>query len=216
MRRFLRSDNRVSMSIVAAACIAAGCAAGGWMITTLSAAEPDAGAISVWIEPCSVMIAACEAGDAELARWALQAWEKGSGRRLHFVETKNRSEALLRVFWAGKNSGLYGETVPTLVNGRRGAELHIMLPDPPGDDRLLRDTVVYLTCLHESGHALGLRHTRAFDDIMYNFQYGGDIAEYFGRYRRKLTAREDIRKYSGMSPADQSALIESIDKGVFR
>ena len=42
-------------------------------------------------------------------------------------------------------------------------------------DHLLRDSIVYLTCLHESGHALGLPHTAAFADIMYTFRYGGDI-----------------------------------------
>jgi hypothetical protein len=41
---------------------------------------------------------------------------------------------------------------------------------------------------------------------MYSFQYGGDIAEYFGRYRRKLAARADIRKHSGMSPEDAKRL----------
>jgi hypothetical protein len=170
---------------------------------------------SFWIEPCSVMIGGCDAGDADLARWALEAWEKASGGKLHFVETKDRSTALLRVRWADKNSGLYGEAVPIEVHGHAGAELHILIADP-GKDRLLRDAIVYLTCLHESGHALGLPHTRAFPDIMYSFQYGGDIDEYFGRYRRKLTTREDIRKNPGMSPADRDALLESIPKGVPR
>jgi len=162
------------------------------------------------------MNSACDAGDADLARWALEAWEKASGGQLHFVETKDRATALLRVLWADKNSGLYGEAVTVNVNGRRGSELHILIAEPPGKDRLLRDTIVYLTCLHESGHAMGLRHTAAFPDIMYSFQFGGDIDEYFGRYRRKLTTREDIRKNSGMSPADRDALLESIPKGVPR
>jgi hypothetical protein len=43
---------------------------------------------------------------------------------------------------------------------------------------------------------------------MYSFQYGGDIPEYFGRYRRKLTNREDIRKFSGISDADRTRLTE--------
>jgi len=162
------------------------------------------------------MIASCNAGDSDLARWALEAWAKASGGQLHFVETRERANALLRVLWADKNSGLYGEAVSINVNGRRGAELHILIAEPPGNDRLLRDAIVYLTCLHESGHALGLPHTRAFADIMYSFQFGGDIEEYFGRYRRKLTTREDIRKNSGMSTADRDALLESIPKGVPR
>ena len=157
-----------------------------------------------------------EASDADLARWALEAWAKASDGRLHFVETKDRANALLRVLWADKDSGLYGEAVTVNVHGRRGSELHILIADPPGKDRLLRDAIVYLTCLHESGHALGLHHTAAFPDIMYSFQFGGDIDEYFGRYRRKLMTREDIRNNSGMSPADRDALLESIPKGVPR
>ena len=81
-------------------------------------------------------------------------------------------------------------------------------PLPPNGDRLLRDAIVYLTCLHESGHALGLSHTKAFADIMYSFQYGGDIDEYFGRYRRKLQTRADIAKNSGMSAEDRARLLE--------
>jgi hypothetical protein len=163
-----------------------------------------------WIEPCTVMTTSCEAGDTDLARWALTAWETASEGRLHFVETKNRAQALLRVRWADKDSGLFGESVTILVSGHRGSELHILVPEHNSKDPLLRDTIVYLTCLHESGHALGLPHTRAFADIMYNFQFGGDIDEYFGRYRRLLMTREDIRKNAGMSPADRAALLERV------
>lgn len=62
--------------------------------------------------------------------------------------------------------------------------------------------------VHETGHALGLRHTAAFADIMYSFQFGGDIEEYFGRYRRLLATRADIKKYAGMSDADRKQLRE--------
>jgi hypothetical protein len=41
---------------------------------------------------------------------------------------------------------------------------------------------------------------------MYTFRFGGDIAEYFGRYRRKLNSREDIRRNTGISPADRDRL----------
>jgi hypothetical protein len=75
-------------------------------------------------------------------------------------------------------------------------------------DPLFREGVVYLTCLHESGHALGLRHTAAFADIMYSFQYGGDILGYFERYRRQLKTRADIATHSGISDADRTALLE--------
>src|SRR5215467_7274171 len=153
-----------------------------------------------WVEPCTNPKTGCVAGDLDLARWALAAWEAASSGRLHFVETKNRGEALLRVRWVDPTGGLYGEAVPISVNGKPGSELFISIMDPGGNDKLLRDTIVYLTCLHESGHALGLRHTAEFADIMYSFQFGGDIPEYFGRYRRRLATREDIRKNPGMSP----------------
>jgi len=72
---------------------------------------------------------------------------------------------------ADKDSDLYGEAMAINVNGRPGSELHIQIAEPPSKDRLLRDTIVYLTCLHESGHALGLSHTSDFADIMYSFEY---------------------------------------------
>ena len=70
--------------------------------------------------------------------------------------------------------------------------IYVLPSVAPGDDPLLRETIVYLTCLHESGHAFGLAHTHNFADIMYSFQYGGDIAAYFGRYRARLKTRADI------------------------
>jgi hypothetical protein len=153
---------------------------------------------SYWIEPCTNPATACVAGDPQLARWAFSAWEAASNGRLRFVETKDRAQAKIQLVWATPESGLYGETVGNVVNIRIAAE---GIRDP-----LLRDTIVYLTCLHESGHALGLNHTANFDDIMYSFQYGGDIAEYFGRYRRKLAVRNDIRKNSGLSETDRARI----------
>jgi hypothetical protein len=181
------------------------------------ASSARAADISYWIEPCSVMASlACAPEDTDLARWAFEAWESASEGRLHLVESKDRATSLIRLVWAQKDGGLYGETEPIMVQGRRGAEIHVLAEPPGKGDRLLRDAIVYLTCLHESGHALGLSHTRVFADIMYSFQYGGDIEEYFGRYRRKLMTRDDIRKNAGMSPADRAALIKSIGEGVFR
>ncbi len=156
-----------------------------------------------WIEPCTNPATSCLTGDVDLARWALEAWRDASAGRLHFTPSPDRPHALLRLVWATPSQGLYGETVPINVNGVPGAQIFITIADGGTKDPLLRDTIVYLTCLHESGHALGLSHTNQFDDIMYSFQYGGDIPEYFARYRRKLTKRDDIRKNSGLSAADR-------------
>ena len=189
------------------------------LYTALLVAESPAAAadLSYWIQPCTVMASlACAPEDTDLARWAFAAWESASEGRLHLIESKDREKSLIRLLWAEKDGGLYGETEPIEVQGRPGAQIHVLAEPPNQGDRLLRDAIVYLTCLHESGHALGLSHTRAFPDIMYSFQYGGDIEEYFGRYRRKLMTREDIRKNAGMSPADRAALIVSIGKGIPR
>ncbi len=120
--------------------------------------------------------------------------------------------ALVRVYWvAADGAGQYGEMRPRLIGGQRGASVYIR-PDTDAlgpeigrrarDEDLFRDTIVYLTCLHELGHALGLSHTADFSDVMYFFGFGGDIPAFFGRYREQLDARADIAGVSGLSAGD--------------
>jgi hypothetical protein len=154
-------------------------------------------------------------GDAELALWALEAWQRATNGALTFVRVANEGEALVRVYWAPAEGGQYGEMRPLEVAGRRGAAVYIR-PDTTALgaeialaaqlDDLFRDAIVYLTCLHELGHALGLAHTAEFADVMYFFGLGGDIPEFFGRYRRTLRERSDIRGSSGLSAGDLGQL----------
>ncbi|MDA2938008.1 matrixin family metalloprotease [Acidobacteria bacterium AH-259-A15] len=149
-------------------------------------------------------------GDRTLAEWALAAWQKAVEGAIEFEKSKEES-ALLRLYWVSAQSGRYGEMRPILVRGKRGAAIFVQ-PVVEGlgaeisalarEDALFRDSVVYLTCLHELGHALGLQHTADYDDIMFFFGYGGDIPNYFRRYRRKLKTRQDISKVWGLSEAD--------------
>jgi hypothetical protein len=164
-----------------------------------------------WVEPCGKPETGCHADDPELAQWAMEAWQAASAGHLTLEKTSDREKAHIRLFWSGGREGLYGEARPITVEGVRGAEVYVLPPTQTPDDRdvLMRDTIVYLTCLHETGHALGLPHTAAFADIMYSFQYGGDIPEYFGRYRRLLGGRIDIRKHAGMSADDRRRVAEA-------
>jgi hypothetical protein len=167
---------------------------------------------SFWVESCSQPESGCQANDPELAAWALEAWQKASAGAIEVSRASDPRHARIHIFWSTAEQGLYGEARPVMVDGQRGAEVYVRpAPFRAGDDKLLRDAIVYLTCLHEAGHALGLPHTAVFADIMYSFQYGGDIPEYFGRYRRKLQARDDIHKNSGMSEADRKHLMEALD-----
>ena len=153
-------------------------------------------------------------GDAELCRWALEDWVRQADGRIEIVPAPE-AEARLRIIFVEPSFGQYGEMRAVLVDGVRGAEVFIR-PDTDAlgrdiasaarADPLLRETIVYLTCLHEIGHALGLEHTADFADIMYFFGFGGDIPAFFGRYRERLASREDIPAQSGLSAGDVARL----------
>jgi hypothetical protein len=153
--------------------------------------------------------------DADLALWALESWQRAARGKLKFVKAASEDDALVRLYWVAAAGGQYGEMRPLDVEGRRGAAVYIR-PDTTALgseiatrarlDALFRDTIVYLTCLHELGHALGLAHTAEFDDVMYFFGFGGDIGEFFGRYRRTLGERGDIRESPGLSAGDLAQL----------
>lgn len=161
-------------------------------------------------------IAADEASsaDRELAQWALAAWERAAGGTIRF-EPAAEAAALVRIYFVGASAGLYGEMRALNVDGRRGAAVYIR-PDTAAlgaeiaalaaADPLLRETIVYLTCVHELGHALGLRHTADFHDVMYSFQFGGDIPAFFGRYRELIRSRGDLAGVGSLSSGDLEQL----------
>jgi matrixin len=155
-----------------------------------------------------------KSSDRELALWALNAWQRSAPKKIR-LEAARESQAIIRVYWAEPVSGQYGETQPLMVGKKHEAAAYIR-PDADSlgpdiaqsarEDVLLRDSIVYLTCLHELGHAFGLTHTSDFRDIMYFFGYGGDIVEYFGRYRVQIHSRKDIATVTGLSDTDVSRI----------
>lgn len=116
----------------------------GALVAIILAAHAET--LSYWIEP---------GPDTQLAQWALEAWSKASGGKLDFKAAR-REDALIRIVWASAEQGMYGEARPIIVKGRRGSEVYVRpAPLDTGNDALLREAITYLTCVHESGHALG-------------------------------------------------------------
>ncbi|MEO7599741.1 MAG: hypothetical protein ABIV50_12460 [Opitutus sp.] len=147
-----------------------------------------------------------------LADWAMQAWAEGSSGLLRIQKVDTADEAEIRFRWVNpQRRGLYGQSYTTNRDGKRISEVVInpsiesLGPDMSGavaKDPLYGEVVLFLTCVHEAGHALGPAHTREFADIMYSFEFGGDFVAYFQRYRIKLKSRADIQRFTPLASGD--------------
>jgi hypothetical protein len=141
-------------------------------------------------------------------RRALATWTQAADGRFVLQRSPSQDAAAVRVRFAHAD-GIYGETAPRI--DRTTGEItsaEVLIAGEVAGDPLQQRIIVYLTALHELGHALGLPHTDAFDDIMYSFRRADDGERYFGAYRRRLRSTEDIgtARATGLSRADIAAL----------
>lgn len=160
--------------------------------------------IPVWIDRQNLP----PQGD-QLVERAMQTWTTASAGAFTLRRTFLATEGGIRIYFNGAG-GNYGETRPHIDAGGliNAAEVNIAADAPIEVDPLTRGIIVYLTALHEIGHALGLEHTTNFDDIMYLFRQPGDGARYFGNYRKLLKSADDIggATATGLSAYDVATL----------
>ena len=170
---------------------------------------PAQAVIQVWLDPRTA-----PPGAGALVDRALATWNAAAAGRFVLRSAESRDSANVRVRFA-QADGIYGETAPRIdrSTGFIGSADVLIAGDIAGDATEQR-IVIYLTALHELGHALGLPHTDAFDDIMYRFRRPDAGARYFGAYRRRLRSAEDIgsERATGLSPADVAALQSLYDR----
>jgi hypothetical protein len=159
------------------------------LIGQLTAAPhwPAGARVAVWIDTSRAPTDA-----AALVERAMKTWSDASDGRVSLVRANSRNEAAIRIFFVQSDTN-YGEASPrvdpsTGFIARADVAINAAVPDDPMDAHI----VVYLTALHELGHALGLVHSDTFSAIMYRFRRADDGARYFGAYKRKVSSLDQV------------------------
>ena len=170
---------------------------------------PRGGSIAVAIDRTQA-----PADGARLVERAMRTWTEAAEGRFTLTTARADTRPAIHVRFV-PSGDVYGETRPA-VDRRTGliAAADVAINAEPSGDVMTQQIVVYLTALHELGHALGLPHTDDFSDIMYSFRRADDGERYFGAYRRRLRSTADIGSPSatGLSPADVAALTRLYDR----
>jgi hypothetical protein len=181
----------------------------------LSAATVDAAhwprgiAIKVWVDPAG----APKGGDALVER-AMKTWTEAADGRFKLERVASKEAAGIRVHFFTRD-WRYGMTQARPDPGTGLiAEAEVVVAADADGDGLDQQIVVYLTALHELGHALGMVHTAEITDIMYLFRLPGDGEQFFGTYRRRLRNADDIgsSRATGLSADDVRVLKALYDR----
>ena len=146
-------------------------------------------------------------GAEALVERAMTTWTEAAEGGFTLHKTTAGDAANVRVqFVSGK--AVYGEARSRVGPAGDIISADVRINGDVSGDDLDRRIVLYLTALHELGHAIGLPHTDEFSDIMYSFRRPDDGARYFGAYRRRLRTIEDIgsARATGLSASDLAAL----------
>jgi hypothetical protein len=180
--------------VTAAAPVAAVAAAAHW---------PAGAVIRVWVDP-----AGAPAGGDALVERAMRTWTDAAQGRLRLERTSSKDGAGVRVHFFTRD-WRYGMT-QARPDPRTGliADAEVVVAANADGDALDHRIVIYLTALHELGHALGLSHSADINDIMYLFRLEGDGERFFGAYRKRLRSADDIGSAlaTGLSAQDVRVL----------
>jgi matrixin len=144
----------------------------------------------------------------------MRTWTAAAQGRFRLERTSGKDGAGVRVHFFTRD-WRYGMT-RARPDPRTGliTDAEVVVAADADGDALDRRIVIYLTALHELGHALGLSHSADISDIMYLFRLEGDGERFFGAYRKRLRSADDIGSplATGLSAEDVRVLRRLYDQ----